>query len=355
MTERDFKQAIVASPEDDVLRLAFADWLEEQGNETRANFIRTQIEAAKLPCWSLRRKRMEEEADLVRQEHYEEWDPELMEYSSELYCYRRGIAEGVRLWAKDWLKHWPEVKKLAPITRIDLDIKSRAPIDDIVASPYLLEVRELNLSNQQVGDAGARALAGSPNVANLRHLGLSYGELDEGGIEALANSPCLRGLRSLDLAKNRLSSLAVNRMPGPTFLGGLDEIDLDYCLRDCTVVGLLWGFHWKQLKCIDLGQNELAASDMTGLTSSRYLKTLVWLRVPYNNVGDDGVEALAGADWPELAALDLTATGISSRGARALLESKLPNLASLDLRGNRIHHRTAAKLRERFGDEIALD
>jgi len=50
--------AIVADP-DDLPRLAYADWLHENGEPDRAEFIRTQIEAARLPalarhwsrCW----------------------------------------------------------------------------------------------------------------------------------------------------------------------------------------------------------------------------------------------------------------------------------------------------------------
>lgn len=37
---------IMASPEDDVPRLIFADWLEEHGDEARAEFIRVQVELA---------------------------------------------------------------------------------------------------------------------------------------------------------------------------------------------------------------------------------------------------------------------------------------------------------------------
>ena len=46
-----FLQAIIAAPEDDGLRLVYADWLDEQGSEAdsaRAQFIRLQIEASRL-------------------------------------------------------------------------------------------------------------------------------------------------------------------------------------------------------------------------------------------------------------------------------------------------------------------
>jgi uncharacterized protein (TIGR02996 family) len=41
--------AVIASPDDDTLRLAFADWFEEHSQPDRAEFIRVQIERTQLP------------------------------------------------------------------------------------------------------------------------------------------------------------------------------------------------------------------------------------------------------------------------------------------------------------------
>jgi uncharacterized protein (TIGR02996 family) len=49
MNERDaFLRAICENPDDDTPRLVFADWLQEHGEEERAEFIRVQCEAARL-------------------------------------------------------------------------------------------------------------------------------------------------------------------------------------------------------------------------------------------------------------------------------------------------------------------
>lgn len=44
-----FIAAIVASPDDDLPRLVYSDWLEEHGQSDRAEFIRVQCELAKVP------------------------------------------------------------------------------------------------------------------------------------------------------------------------------------------------------------------------------------------------------------------------------------------------------------------
>ena len=44
-----FLQAILEDPADDAPRLIYADWLEENGDAGRADFIRIQCELARLP------------------------------------------------------------------------------------------------------------------------------------------------------------------------------------------------------------------------------------------------------------------------------------------------------------------
>lgn len=50
MTEQDFIAAIVAEPHSDAHRLVYADWLEETGQPERADFVRRQIQSARMAC-----------------------------------------------------------------------------------------------------------------------------------------------------------------------------------------------------------------------------------------------------------------------------------------------------------------
>ena len=43
-----FIRAIIAAPDDDTVRLAFADWLDDRGETERAEFIRLQCHIASL-------------------------------------------------------------------------------------------------------------------------------------------------------------------------------------------------------------------------------------------------------------------------------------------------------------------
>src|SRR4051812_2844446 len=51
---RPFLEAVRDSPDDDAPRLVFADWLEEQGESARAEFLRVQCELARLSTFAAR-------------------------------------------------------------------------------------------------------------------------------------------------------------------------------------------------------------------------------------------------------------------------------------------------------------
>jgi uncharacterized protein (TIGR02996 family) len=58
MTHNDaFVHEIIESPDDDTLRLVYADWLEEHGEPPPAELIRTQCALARLPNGDPQRSR----------------------------------------------------------------------------------------------------------------------------------------------------------------------------------------------------------------------------------------------------------------------------------------------------------
>src|SRR5205085_8409377 len=65
--------AVIADPDDDTVRLALADWLDENGDEARAEFVRVQVKLARLPAWDREAKllRFRERVLLLR--HGDEW------------------------------------------------------------------------------------------------------------------------------------------------------------------------------------------------------------------------------------------------------------------------------------------
>lgn len=69
-------RAIAATPEDDSVRLVYADWLEERGESARAEFIRIQIELAQTSADSPNRSALQARAAELLQMHERSWTPE---------------------------------------------------------------------------------------------------------------------------------------------------------------------------------------------------------------------------------------------------------------------------------------
>ncbi|MBA4066211.1 MAG: hypothetical protein C0501_21350 [Isosphaera sp.] len=91
----------------------------------------------------------------------------------------------------------------------------------------LRNLTSLNLSGNDIGLPGARALAESPHLANLTHLDLRWNRIGDEGVQALATSPYLTNLRSLDLGGNDIGAVGVRALVAPTSrLTNLTQLDL---------------------------------------------------------------------------------------------------------------------------------
>ena len=91
MTHADaFLQAILDAPDDDAPRLLFADWLDEQGDPDRAEFIRVQIALERRAPPGLRRREQE-----LLSLHESEWAAPVQGMATE-WTFRRGFIDDVR-------------------------------------------------------------------------------------------------------------------------------------------------------------------------------------------------------------------------------------------------------------------
>jgi uncharacterized protein (TIGR02996 family) len=95
MRKADFVAAICASPEDDALRLVYADWLDENGEEARAEFIRLQLQMEGLHRREPARRALEERANTLLKEHRETWLRELPEWARKHAEFRRGFVHHI--------------------------------------------------------------------------------------------------------------------------------------------------------------------------------------------------------------------------------------------------------------------
>src|SRR5262245_26190478 len=86
--EQSLLQAILEAPDDDAVRLVYADWLEEHGtahDTARAEFIRVQVELTKLEQHDPRRPELEEREQDLQAEHEDRWLAPFAELFRALY------------------------------------------------------------------------------------------------------------------------------------------------------------------------------------------------------------------------------------------------------------------------------
>lgn len=142
-------RAILEEPGDDARRLVYADWLEEQGQDARAEFVRVQMEFAGLICRQPGAKKgdycndtlcrhcsLEHRAVVL--EGGAAWNPEwaanaarfhglpdgfrkaVIEGAESSYEVRRGFVTSVRCPLAAWLEHAEAICRAHPVERVEI-------------------------------------------------------------------------------------------------------------------------------------------------------------------------------------------------------------------------------------------
>jgi uncharacterized protein (TIGR02996 family) len=219
-----FLQDVLAHPGDDVPRLIYADWLEDQGQAERAEFIRAQCALAKLPRKDPRRPELEGVEFALLSLHDAEWAGELTRLVRG-WGFRRGFVHRVRVDAADFLAGHGELFRLAPVRRVKFE-GAVGLVPRLADSPALARLAVIDLGGNELKDTDARALAASPHLRRLRRLRLAHNDVADGGVEALAASPNLPRLAWLDLATNRVGRAGADALLRTTFLRKMKPLRL---------------------------------------------------------------------------------------------------------------------------------
>src|ERR1044071_4841866 len=93
--DKGFLQDIIDHPDDDAVRLIYADWLQERG-DPRGEFIALQIQRARLAEDDPQREALDDRADRLREEHEHLWIGDVGSFA-ESWSFERGFVHHVRL------------------------------------------------------------------------------------------------------------------------------------------------------------------------------------------------------------------------------------------------------------------
>jgi uncharacterized protein (TIGR02996 family) len=368
VTEREaLLAAVLDSPDDDLPRLVYADWLDENGPllpgcesaADRAALIRLQVEQARTEPYSPAWREAGAKARELMSRHYSEWTLHLPEWVIEAQ-FRRGFLEHVTVEAVRFAHsagflfesepvrevraarflqsaEWESIEpffaapELAKIRRLEFAPATLVNVefDALAASPYLAGLRELSFSENLVPPAWITDLLMSERLPNLAGLALS--EVTNLG-PAVAEGICRglhRRLANVNLSGVWFTSPDLKRMLASPVVKNAEELHLAWDGNPANPGPLVhldlgWVLPWNRLRVLDIsGQG----------------------------VGLDGVREIAWKpDAAQLRYLGLASNGIGRGGVLLLLDSPYLNLFYLDIRDNELRPRDVERLRKRFPD-----
>jgi uncharacterized protein (TIGR02996 family) len=334
--------AVAAEPEVDVPRLVMADWLDENGDPLRAEFIRTQLEVRRLDFYTARSAALRRRVEELHKKHGKRWLKEDGLGKPRFAVFRRGFIEKVTFDdCAAFLRDAPGLADRTPLLAAEVLCETPEPSETFIDSPLLERLRGLHVGRRASLLLLSRQALRSPTGGVFQRIlqeeqyeelrRASLAEPDPPGLRALLLSPRLANLRELDLSGSWFEPgfVSVLRLARP--LANLRSLDLtDTSFPDSDFAHLAESPHLANLRELYLcGADSVPGFHQEGaamLAGSPYLRRLEVLNVRSQHLERAGFEALAR--WPGLASLrrlDLESTGGDdpdfAEGVRALAHS----------------------------------
>jgi uncharacterized protein (TIGR02996 family) len=377
-----FLREIIADPENDAPRLIYADWLEENNEHARADFIRTECAIEQFEPFSPQRMELSDHASDLLTNHRAGWQsaiPTWAQLTDQTYgnCFRRGFPHRVSGQPADFLQTADELFAAAPIREAQLGLiedngraladcpyvarlwnlslsfsEAQLDLEVLLSSPYISSLRGLQVSFIQKHPSGAFAesaptlqdhhaklVSACDKLSNLRSLDLNHHLIGPDGVSALVESPHLARLESLILANNPLTDEGIKRLAGSPFMEQLTDLNLWNTQMSEKGWQALASSKPIRLKKLTIGDINGADGEL-GLQAVARCESLAALQdLNLDNCPINPEQVRAIARSPNLAGLrilNLAGTGFNDKAARQLADSPyLRSLRFLDLQRSR--------------------
>ncbi|HEY7330841.1 MAG TPA: TIGR02996 domain-containing protein [Gemmataceae bacterium] len=350
--------ALVENPDDLATHFAYADYLQEQG-DPRGEFIQVQLAQEDPQRTEKERRILQARAKDLLREHQREWlgilADELFPSNDELveawpspihrpyeHQFARGWLDslvlretpdyGYRIELGPLLCLAPEVRLLRKLV-IDYD---NGLVEMLLASPFLLNLRVLQVGRAMSSFHGISPVVGSPHLAEFI---AKLPRIEE--LRLFAQSFDVRILFSLD----NLTSLRILQVYYQVERHPLEALAANSSLHNLTHL-LLSPYG----PCIDL-------TGVRAVVNSQHLRSLTHLQLHRSDLGDVGcTEIVTSGILKRLKVLDLRHGEITDAGARILADCPdLRRLELLDIERNALTQSGIDALRRMLGPALRGD
>ncbi len=349
-THRDLLQSVIENPDDLAPRLVFADWLEEQGEQARAELIRVQCEMKRLRDNDYRGTRSADYEQLVERqqsllhEHRSKWiekGPRRVRFDGGLLSVEATPASfftksaGIKWWEKhrDW------------VSSICLRVPARKPEFVEQLPPDMLD--RVTYVWHEASEKGytEETLRQLTRITGLRQIRLQgHDEVTAEALHLLLQSPRLKSLECISIIDDHLPFL-LEVIASRQFK--LQWLQFRYCSIDWAAleplreVPTLWTLViespqpleslWQisgltQLRRLSLQHCQISVNDLAQLEGLDHLQKLEINGVKW---GEDGLKHLASLQSLERLSLVRLFFGRGKSVARCDLTKKLPHLENL--------------------------
>jgi uncharacterized protein (TIGR02996 family) len=169
VSHQGFLHDIINQPGDDTPRLVYADWLEENGDPERAEFIRVQIELAGPGIDVDRALELGKRQTELLARHGERWQ---QPFTAEMKPrFERGFVCALNLPGEELLPEGARLLGAAPVTQISLTSQpDPSSFAELAGRPFL---SRLGLGLNTLDSRAVEVLVGDNRFAQLAELNLS--------------------------------------------------------------------------------------------------------------------------------------------------------------------------------------
>jgi len=351
-------RSIWADPDDDVVRWVYADWLEENGQSERAEFMRVQLGLARDVSENNPLKRREAVllqkhrklllVDLPKRLHrdirFDRGFPYPTLCCNTLYGYRLLHQQhpfAAPLWHVSFtllavclndLAKAPEFAVIDNLGFLPHGLRGKEGLSRLLQNPHLTRVHTLTLALNQLDDTCIRQLTDANRFPQLRVLDLSHNSFTAAAVAELAGCPQFAELRELRMTRLRLGSEGVRA----------------FAETEC----------WPHIEELHLGSNLIGDFGLECLLRWPRLANVHTLHLDSNVISNDGIQMLAVSPAIDnLKVLTLTQNQIGMRGVEALVASPfLARIERMELHGNPCTGRHACRnlIQERFAHRVRM-